>query len=206
MSNGHRWSFFETQKTCRGFFVLPCCMKNPPSLFLFVTKQFSVSMKIIRYRSRYIHYTKGWPRFHIPCQQTAPIIPKSYLKPRPPPRLLALERRELPQIVARALIAPGVLVQVKLVIRLGVPPLAGGQHLGDDLALGPPLVPDGRRHAARHSLLLRVVVEDAAAVLAASVRALRVRRRRVVHAVEELEQFAVRQLRRIVVHLQGFGV
>lgn len=91
-------------------------------------------------------------------------------------------------------------------VHLRIPPLAGRQNLSHHGPLRPPLPADLRRHLARRRLLLRVVVEDGAAVLRAAVRALRVRGRRIVHAVEELEELAVRQLRGVVVHLERFGV
>ena len=50
------------------------------------------------------------------------------------------------------------------------------------------------------------MVEDAAAVLRADVRALAVGGRRVVHAVEVLEQAAVGDLGRVEDDLEGFGV
>lgn len=88
---------------------------------------------------------------------------------------------------------------------LGVPPLAGLEDLRDDLAAVPLLV-GFLGHVLGDLLLLRVVVEDAAAVLRAHVGPLAVGRRRVVHAVEVLDQAAVGDLRRVVDDLERFGV
>lgn len=136
-------------------------------------------------------------------------------RPRHPPRrgrslARSFERREGAQEVARALVAGRVLVEVELVVVLGVPPGPGGDDLGGDrVRPAPPAVPllgSLARHLARHPLLLGRVVEDGAAVLRAGVGALAVRRRRVVHPVEELEELPVRRLRRIEDDLQGFRV
>ena len=107
--------------------------------------------------------------------------------------------------MARALVSARVVVQVLLVVRLGVPPLSGLQHLGDDLALVPLLV-RLLGDVLRDLLLLWAVVEDAAAVLRAGVWALAVGGGRVVHAVEVLDQAAVGDLRGVEDNLEGFGV
>lgn len=88
---------------------------------------------------------------------------------------------------------------------LGVPPGAGGDDLGHDLALVPLLV--GLLGDLLRDLLLLLVVEvDAAAVVGPRVRALPVYRRRVVHPVEELEELAVRDPGRVVVDQQRLVV
>lgn len=107
--------------------------------------------------------------------------------------------------MARALVPAGVVVQVLLVIVLGIPPRAGFQDLRGDLALVPLLV-GFLGQLLGDLLLLVVVVEDAAAVLRADIRALAVGGRRVVHAVEVLDQAAVGDLRGVVDDLQRFGV
>ena len=90
-------------------------------------------------------------------------------------------------------------------VLLGVPPLLGGQDLGDDLAAVPLLV-GGLCDLARNLLLLGVVEEDAGAVLRAAVVALLVGGRGVVHAVEELDQLAVGDLLRVEDDLGGLSV
>lgn len=94
--------------------------------------------------------------------------------------------------MGRALVTGGVLVKVQLVVVLGVPPLARGHDLGGDLPGPPePLRVHGGRDLLRDGLLFRTVEEDAAPVLCPRVVALPVARRRVVDAVEELEELAV---------------
>lgn len=117
----------------------------------------------------------------------------------------SLQRWEGSQEVRGALVASGVMVQILLMIILSIPPAPRGRDLGHDAALVPLLV-GLLRHLARHPLLLLAVVVDGAPVLRARVRALPVRRRRVVQPVEELEDLAVGDLRRVVVQLQAFGV
>lgn len=107
--------------------------------------------------------------------------------------------------MARALIPTGVVVQVLLVIVLRVPPLARLEDLRGNLALVPLLV-GLLGDLLGDLLLLVVVVEDAAAVLRADVGTLAVGGRRVVHAVEVLDQAAVGDPRRVVDDLQRFGV
>lgn len=94
--------------------------------------------------------------------------------------------------MSRTLVARRVLVKVQLVVVLGVPPLARGHDLGGYLP-GPaePLRVHGGRDLLRDGLLLGAVEEDAAPVLRSRVVALPVARRRVVDAVEELEELAV---------------
>lgn len=115
------------------------------------------------------------------------------------------QRREAPQEVARTLVSARVCVEVLLVVRLSIPPFARGQHFGGDAAL-PPLLVDLLRHLLRNLLLLRVVVEDGAAVLRAHVGALAVLGRGVVHLVEELEERAVFDLGGVVDYLERLGV
>jgi hypothetical protein len=97
------------------------------------------------------------------------------------------------------------MVQVLLMIRLGIPPLARLQNLRRDFPLVPLRVCFGC-YVLGDGLLLGRVVEDAAAVLRADVRALAVGGRRVVHAVEVLEQAAVGDLGWVEDDLEGFGV
>lgn len=136
---------------------------------------------------------------------TSKIDPVLYIHTSPTQSSLLLQRLEGPQEVAGALVAPGVLAEVELVVVLGVPPGAGGDDLGDDLALVPLLV-GLPRHLFGDPLLLLVVEVDAAAVVVARVRPLPVQRRRVVHPVEELEELAVRDAAWVVVDLQSLVV
>lgn len=107
--------------------------------------------------------------------------------------------------MTRALVAAGVVVQVLLVVVLGIPPGAGLQDLGADLAVVP-LVVGLVGDVLGDLLLLGVVVEDAAAVLGADVRALAVGGGGVVHAVEVLDQAAVGDFGGVVDDLERFGI
>lgn len=106
----------------------------------------------------------------------------------------SLERGEIPQEVARALVPSGVVLEIKLVVVLGVPPGAGGDDLGDDLpGSAVPLGIGLSSNLARDPLLLGIVEVYGAAVPRADVGSLPIRRRRVVHPVEELQDLPVRQ-------------
>lgn len=107
--------------------------------------------------------------------------------------------------MARAFITPRVLLEIQLVVILRVPPRAGGDDLGHDAALVPLLV--GLLGDLLGDLLLLLVVEvDAAAVVVSGIRPLPVQSRRVVHAVEKLEELAVRDPCRIIVDQQSLIV
>lgn len=97
------------------------------------------------------------------------------------------------------------MMQVLLVVILGIPPRARLQDLGRDLALVPLRV-CLFRDLLGDLLLLGRVVEDAAAVLRADVGPLAVGGRRVVHAVEVLDQAAVGDLGWVEDNLERFGV
>ena len=84
----------------------------------------------------------------------------------------SLELRKRPQKVTRALVAVGVLGQVLLVVRLGVPPGRCGKDLGRDGLALVPLLLDLECDLARGLFLLGGVEEDAGAVLGAPVGAL----------------------------------
>lgn len=117
----------------------------------------------------------------------------------------SLERLKGPQVVAGALVARRVVVEVQLVVLLGGPPPAGGGNLGDDGALPPLLVGLGR-DLAGDLLLLGVVVVDGGAVLGPRVGTLGVEGGGVVELVEELEELAVRDLLGVKDDLGGLGV
>lgn len=141
--------------------------------------------------------TKFQRWYHLVLHST-PTLPSSQL-------YTLAQRQEAAQEVRRALVAARVLVQVQLVVGFGVPPLAGGQDLGDHAAL-PPLLVHLVCDLPRLLLLLLVVIEDATAVLASDIRALAVRGCGVVHLVEELDECAVGYLFGVVDDLEGFGV
>jgi hypothetical protein len=115
------------------------------------------------------------------------------------------QRGEASQEVTRALVPARVVIQVQLVVLLCIPPLPRGQDLRHHAAL-PPLLVDLFRNLARLLLLLGIVVENRAAVLATCVRALAVRRGRIVHFVEEFEEGAVCYFLGVVDYLERFGV
>ena len=97
-------------------------------------------------------------------------------------------------------------MQIQLVIILRVPPLPRLEDLRRDPPLLPPLLLRLARHALRLGLLLRRMVEDGAAVLRAGVHALAVRRRGVMHLVEEFEQGGVREDGGVEGHLERFRI
>ncbi len=107
--------------------------------------------------------------------------------------------------MARALISAWVIVQILLMIRFRIPPLARRQNFRNNLPL-PPFLISQLSDLPRHTLLLLVVIKNPAAVLRAGIWALAVRGRRIVHLVEELEELAVSYLRGVVGNLQGFGI
>ena len=107
--------------------------------------------------------------------------------------------------MARALIPGRVLVQIRLMILLGSPPLARWRQLCDNLALPPVLVGEACYLLGDFFLLL-VVVVDCIAVLRAGIGALSIESCGIVRAVEELEEVKVRDLGGVEDDLSGFGV
>jgi hypothetical protein len=91
----------------------------------------------------------------------------------------------------RALVTTRVDVQVLLVVGLCIPPFTSRQNLSGNLALLPPLLLNLLCDFSCNLVLRIVVGEDAAAVLGADIRTLAVFGGRVVHLVEEFEQFLV---------------
>ncbi len=94
-------------------------------------------------------------------------------------------------------------------IVFGLIPLPGRNNLGADLAIPPMVAPLLLRTCCdifRYLLLLFVVEEYRATVLRTLIRPLHVRRRRVMHSVEEFNQLSIADLIRIVDDLQGFGI
>lgn len=114
--------------------------------------------------------------------------------------------RELSQEVTRALVTARVNIQVLLVVSLCIPPLACRQDLSGNLSLLPPLLLNLLCDFSGNLVLLFVVDKNATAVLCADIRALTVYGGGIVHAVEEFEQFLVRDLVGVVVDLESFGV
>lgn len=96
-------------------------------------------------------------------------------------------------------------VQVQLVVCLRIIPLACRYYLGDNLPLIPFLV-DFLCDVLGNFFLLRIVVEDGTPVLRTVIGALRIRRGRVVHSIEELEQRAVGDLLRVIYDLESLGI
>lgn len=117
----------------------------------------------------------------------------------------SLQRRELPQEMRRALISHRIDIQISLMVVLSVPPLASWHDVGDDFVL-PPLLVGLLGDLLGDGFLLRVVVEDAGAVLRAGVGTLLVEGCWVVHLVEVLEELAVGDLLWVVEDLDGLGV
>jgi hypothetical protein len=77
-----------------------------------------------------------------------------------------------------------------LVIILRIPPLPCGQNLRNHLPL-PPLLINFLRNLPRYPLLLIIMVENPASILSPRIRALAIRRCRVMHLVEELEELCI---------------
>ena len=90
-------------------------------------------------------------------------------------------------------------------VLLGTPPLTRRHDLSRDRLLIP-LVANLLSDLLSNLLLLGTVCENNAAVLCADISALAVRSRGVVHAVEELEELAVRDKGGIIGNLEGFGI
>lgn len=90
-------------------------------------------------------------------------------------------------------------------IILGIPPRACGDDLRHDPALVP-LVVGLLRDLFGDLLLLLVVEVDSTTVVGPSIRALSVRRCRIMHLVEEFEELAVCDPCRVVVDQQGLVV
>lgn len=107
-----------------------------------------------------------------------------------------LQRRKLPQEMTRALIPARVVLQIQLMILFRIPPLRSRQDFRRNLSLIPLLV-CLLRDVLGDRLLLVVVVKDSTAVLRSDVRALSVRGRGVVHAVEVLDELAVGEFGRV---------
>lgn len=119
--------------------------------------------------------------------------------------LLLRQRRESPNKMARAIIAIRVGVQIFLMIILCIPPLPSWQHLRHNLPL-PPLLVHLVGDFPRNLLLLGIMVENGAAVLAPAIGTLSVSGGGVVHAVKVFDKLAVGDLFRVEKDLEGFGV
>jgi hypothetical protein len=107
--------------------------------------------------------------------------------------------------VSRALVSSRVLLQVQLVILLRIPPLASRYNLSRDRLLVP-LFANLVRNLLGNILLLLAMREDHTAVLGADIPALAVQGRRVMHAIEELEELAVCHDGGVKGDLKGFGI
>jgi hypothetical protein len=109
-------------------------------------------------------------------------------------------------LLARALVATRIFIQVELMVSLRIPPFTSRENLSGDLAIPPPLLLHFVSDILGNFLLLLIVEEDAAAVLCASVATLPVQGSRVVHFVEELDELAVRDFFGVEYDLERFGV
>jgi len=78
-------------------------------------------------------------------------------------------------------------------IILRIPPLSRGQNLRNHLPL-PPLLINLLRNLPRYPLLLIIMVENPASILSPRIWALAIRRRWVMHLVEELEELCISNL------------
>lgn len=107
--------------------------------------------------------------------------------------------------MAGAFVASWVHIEVLLVVRLSIPPLACRQNLRADTAL-PPLLVYLLGDLLGNLLLLFVVVKNSAAILGANIRTLAVLGCGVMHLVEEFEERAVFDLGGIIDDLEGLGV
>lgn len=140
-------------------------------------------------------------------------LPVNFILHQPPSFSLSSPRQlnhliqgwKLPQEMTRALIPPGISIQIPLVIILRIPPLPRGQNLRNDLPL-PPLLIHFLGNVPRDLFLLCVVVENPGPVLRAGIWSLAVGCRGVVHAVEELEELAVVETGGVVGYLESFGI
>jgi hypothetical protein len=91
------------------------------------------------------------------------------------------------------------------VVLFCIPPLPSRQDLSNNTSL-PPLVIDLLCDFSRLLLLLSIVIEYSAAVLASTVGTLLVGSRRIVHLVEELEEGTVCDFLRVVNDLKRFRI
>lgn len=107
------------------------------------------------------------------------------------PLLLILQSREVPHIVRRTFVPARVVVQIKLMIVLRVPPLARLQYLGRNRPTLPPLLLRLLGDLPRLRLLLWGMVEDGRAVLCAHIHALTVFGSGIVHLIEEFKEGGV---------------
>jgi len=114
--------------------------------------------------------------------------------------------RKFAEKMARALIASRILVQVKLVIRFSIPPFSCREYFCCDLPILPPLLLNLLRDLLCFLLLLLVVVEDATAILCASIRPLLIQSCRIMHFVKEFNQLPIWDFFWVVDDLKGFGV
>lgn len=99
---------------------------------------------------------------------------------------LSRQWREVPQEMTRALVTPGVDVEVLLMISLSIPPLTRRQDFCGDATL-PPLLVDFLGYLLCNLLLFGVVVKNCATVLCADIRTLAILGGWVVHLIEEFE-------------------
>lgn len=109
-------------------------------------------------------------------------------------------------LLAGTFVTARILIQIQLMIRFGIPPLAGWYDLGSDLTILPPLLLHLLCDLLRYPLLLIIVEEDGATVLSAGIRTLPVQSGRVVHFVEEFEELTIGYLFGVKDDLERFGI
>lgn len=122
------------------------------------------------------------------------------------PHLLVLQWWKTPDIMRRTLIATRVVMQIQLMIIFCIPPSAGLKNLGCDRPTLPPLLLRSFCYLLRLRFLLRVVVEDGRTVLSATIHALPILGRRIMHFVEEFEERGILNFFRIEYYLKRLGV
>lgn len=127
-------------------------------------------------------------------------------KPSSPTNTKARERgKRRRHILSWTFISRRILIQIKLVVLLRIPPLPSRDDLSRKRLMIPLL-----GHLIRNNfgdlLLLLAVREDRAAVLGANIGTLHVLGRGVVHAEEEFQERSVADDRGVEGYLDGFGV
>ena len=98
------------------------------------------------------------------------------------------------------------LLEVLLMVFLSAVERRGGFDLGDDITPVNPASPQRFLRSARRSLLSRIVEEDHRSILLAEIRPLAVQRSGIVYLPKYFEQIIVGNYRRVICHLDDFGM
>ena len=128
------------------------------------------------------------------------------IQPSMPIILLILQWRKVPHKMRWTLVSARVIMQIQLMIVLCVPPSPRLEYFRRDSLTLPPLFLRFVRNLLRLRFLLRSMIEDGGAVLRASVHALAVLGRRIVHFVEEFEEGCVLNFGGVEDYLERFGI